>query len=111
MRSDQERLLDILEAIDRIEKYAAQGKKAFEGDELIQNWMVHHLQIIGEAAARLSTGFRSQNATVQWSEIIGMRNVLVHEYFGVDTEIVWAAVESQLPQLRRDIAQMVSEAP
>jgi uncharacterized protein with HEPN domain len=51
MRSDTERLRDILEAIDRIEKYSVCGREAFERDDLIQNWMVHHLQIIGEADA------------------------------------------------------------
>jgi len=49
MRSDRERLLDILEAIERIEKYAAHGKHAFETNELIQNWMVNHISVIGEA--------------------------------------------------------------
>src|SRR5688572_29725521 len=58
MRSERERLLDILEAIERIEKYAAEGKRAFESDELIQNWMVHHIEIIGEACRSLSDDFR-----------------------------------------------------
>jgi hypothetical protein len=48
MRSERERLLDILEAIERIEKYAAEGKAAFEADELIQNWMVNHISVIGD---------------------------------------------------------------
>ena len=50
MRDDRERLLDILEAIERIERYAARGREAFENDELLQTWVVHHVQIIGEAA-------------------------------------------------------------
>ena len=54
MRSDRERLLDIQEAIERIEKYATRGREAFERDELIQTWILHHLQIIGEAARALS---------------------------------------------------------
>ena len=52
MRSDRERLLDVIEAIERIEKYTAQGREAFERDELVQTWVVHHLQIIGEAWSR-----------------------------------------------------------
>ena len=54
MRDDRERFLDILEAIENIEKYALRGKTAFESDELIQTWIVHHLQIIGEAVRGLS---------------------------------------------------------
>ena len=56
MRDDRVYLLDILEAIERIEKYTAQGREAFEADELIQPWVVHHIQIIGEATRKLSQG-------------------------------------------------------
>jgi len=58
MRSERERLLDILEAIERIEKYAVQGKEAFEEDELIQNWMVTQITMIGEACRALRMNFR-----------------------------------------------------
>jgi len=61
MRSDRERLLDIQEAIERIKKHAGRGRQAFEKDELIQNWIVHHLQILGEAAARVSEDFRDSH--------------------------------------------------
>ena len=54
MRDDRERLLDIQEAVERIERYAARGRKAFEQDELIQTWVLYHLQIIGEAARTLA---------------------------------------------------------
>lgn len=99
MREDQERLSDILEAIERIEKYATKGKYEFEREELIQNWMIYHLQVIGEAASRLSDEFRKQHPAIPWSKIIGMRNILVHHYFEIDTAIVWAAVEHDLPAL------------
>ena len=55
MRSDKERFLDILEAIENIERYIPRGKQGFETDELLQVWVVRHLQIIGEAASRVST--------------------------------------------------------
>ena len=73
MRSDVERLKDIAEAIAAIEKHAAKGRAAFEKDELIQTWMLHHLLILGEAAARLSDEFRESHAEIPWSQIIGMR--------------------------------------
>ena len=80
MRSERERLLDILEAIERIEKYAARGKIAFENDELIQNWMVSHIALIGEACRALPDDFQAQYANVPWTDIIAMRNILVHHY-------------------------------
>jgi uncharacterized protein with HEPN domain len=72
MRDDRVRLLDIQEAtIERIEKYAGQGQEAFEHEELIQTWIVHHLQIIGEAARALSSDLRDQHPEMPWSKIIG----------------------------------------
>ena len=88
MRNHKERLLDIVEAIERINKYAIRGREAFEKDELIQNWIVHHLQIIGEAAARVSDDFRNSSPHIPWPKIVGMRNILVHHYFGIDCDVV-----------------------
>ena len=88
MRSERERLLDIVEAIERIEKYAAEGKAAFEADELIQNWMVNHISVIGEACRSLSPEFQAYHSSVPWADIIGMRNILVHHYFGIDEDAV-----------------------
>ena len=77
-----------LAAIEHIERYAARGRHAFETDELIQSWIVRHLQIIGEAARALPEAVREQAPAVPWSRIIGMRHILVHDYFGIDTAIV-----------------------
>jgi uncharacterized protein with HEPN domain len=80
--------LDILEAIERIEKYAGEGKAAFEADELIQTWIVHHITIIGEACRTLSDDFQARHANIPWADTVGMRNILVHHYFGIDTDAV-----------------------
>ncbi|MFZ1700612.1 MAG: HepT-like ribonuclease domain-containing protein [Pyrinomonadaceae bacterium] len=80
MRDDRERLYDIIEAIDRIEKYAAKGRADFDEDELIQTWVLHHLQIIGEAVRALSTDTTSLSDDIEWQKIVGMRNILVHNY-------------------------------
>lgn len=103
MRDDLERLRHILEAIAQIDKYAARGEKAFRGDELIQNWMVRHLQIIGEAARALSREFRERYPGIPWLDIIDMRNVLVHEYFGINLDLVWRVVGVDLPEMKRKI--------
>jgi len=110
MRNDRERLLDIVEAIDRINKYAVRGRGAFEKDELIQNWIVHHLQIIGEAAARVSDDFRNDCPAIPWSKIIGMRNILIHHYFGIDCDVVWSVVEKDLPELEPNLKRILEES-
>ncbi len=107
MRDYNERLLDILEAIENIEKYASRGHEAFEHDELIQTWIVHHLQIIGEAASTLPESFREKYPEVPWSKIIGMRNILVHNYFGVDVDVVWAVVVNDIPDLKQKIKNAI----
>jgi uncharacterized protein with HEPN domain len=103
MRKERERLLDILEAIERIEKYAEEGKQKFESDELIQTWIVHHITIIGEACRALPDDFQATHTNVPWADIVGMRNILVHHYFGIDTEAVWSVVEKDLPELKLNI--------
>jgi uncharacterized protein with HEPN domain len=108
MRDDHARLLDIQEAIERIEKYAGQGRAVFEQDDLIQNWMVQHLQIIGEAARALSDNFRAAHPEVPWSDIIGMRTILVHKYFEIDLDAVWSAVEQDVPNLKPKVQAILS---
>jgi uncharacterized protein with HEPN domain len=107
MRDPKERLRDILEAIGNIERYAARGRPAFERDELIQVWVFHHIQIIGEAAGQLGRDFQAAYPEVPWPQIVAMRNVLVHEYFGVDLGEVWKTVERDLPQFKRAIERLL----
>lgn len=103
MRMNTERLRDILEAIANIEKYAVQGKETFTEQELIQIWMVHNLQIIGEAARSTSEDFTAQYPEVPWAQIIAFRNIVVHEYFRVDLDLVWLIVVKNLPGLKDQI--------
>jgi len=109
MRSERERLLDILEAIERIEKYAIQGKEAFEEDELIQNWMVNHITMIGEACRSLPDDFQARHAEIPWADIIGMRNILIHHYFGIDLDAVWAVIENDIPELKVEIEVLLKQ--
>jgi len=107
MRDDKERLLDIFEAIENIEKYAVRGRAVFESDELVQTWILHHLQILGEAAARISDDFQERHPTIPWFKIIGMRNILVHDYFRIDIEAVWSVVKNDIPVLKKAIGEMM----
>lgn len=111
MRNDRERLLDIVEAIEHIERKAADGKAAYEFDEMIQTWIVRHIAVIGEAAAQLSQEVRAKNPSIPWSGIIGMRNILVHAYHRIDLDEVWRVVESDLPVLKKRIEAILQELP
>ena len=109
MRDDKERLLDIQEAIEQINNYAVQGREAIASDELLQVWIIHHLQILGEAARSLSEPLRATYSAVPWRKIIGMRHILVHHYFGIDLDIVWSVVEQELPVLYQQIKAILDE--
>lgn len=103
MRRDLDRLRDILEAIEAIDRHTADGRERFDRDELVRTWCLKHVEVIGEAVSRLSEDLRSRYATVPWRGIIGMRNTLVHGYFDVDWDAVWAVVENDLGALRSGV--------
>jgi len=81
VRDDRQRLVDILDAIDRVYRHTGSGREAFERDELVQVWVLRHLQLIGEAARHLSQEIRTQYPEIPWAAIVVMRNFLVHDYF------------------------------
>jgi len=109
MRSERERLLDIQEAITRIEKYANLGKDAFLQDELIQNWIISQIAIIGEACRALPEEFQSKYANVPWADIVAMRNIVIHHYFGIDVEAVWSVVVRDIPNLKANVFQILAD--
>ena len=75
---------------------------------MIQNWVVRHLQILGEALRAVPDDIRQLAPDVPWTKIVGMRHILVHDYFGVDADIVWQVVEEDLPTLRRQLEQLLA---
>ena len=103
MREDKLFLKDMLEAIENIRKYAGQGIEIFQNNELIQTWMIHHLQIIGEAARKISEPLKKQYPEIPWNQIIAMRHILVHDYFGVDINEIWFTIEKDIPVLNDKI--------
>ncbi|MDG2991478.1 DUF86 domain-containing protein [Candidatus Synechococcus calcipolaris G9] len=97
----------MLEAIAQIERYATRGQDTFNQDELLQVWIIHHLQIVGEAASKLSESFLTQHLEAPWPAIVEFRNILVHEYFRVNLQIVWQIVEQDLPNLKAIITDIL----
>ncbi len=108
MRDPKERLRDILDAIAAIERYLPRGETAFSGDELVQAWFVRNLEIIGEAARAVPENVRALSPEIEWTSIIGMRNVLVHGYFDIDTEIVWSAASRDAIALKPPIERLLT---
>jgi uncharacterized protein with HEPN domain len=114
MRTDHDRLLDIEEAIGKIERYASRGKVEFMDNELIQTWVLFQLQIIGEATRSLSAEIRAENKQVSWQDIIDFRAILwfTHNpYFRVNLDLVWAIVEREIPTLKAQITKILGESP
>lgn len=107
MRDPKERVLDIMEAIAAIERHRGRDKAAFERDELLQVWFLRHLQIIGEAARTLPGDVRALAPEIPWPEIIGMRNILVHGYFDIDTDIVWDAAMRDVPAIKPAVERLL----
>ncbi len=100
MRDPYERLRDVQEAILHILKYTSQGSDSFYQDELVQTWVIHHLEIIGEAVRTIPQDFRNLHPEIPWKQMNAMRNILVHIYFEVNLDRVWAVVERDLPDLK-----------
>jgi uncharacterized protein with HEPN domain len=109
MRGSRERLIDILEAIEKIERYVSRGKKAFDSEELLQIWMIHHLQTVGEAASKLDRNLQDNYPEIPWAQIIAMRNILIHDYFAVGLDEVWVAAERDVPRLKEGILAILDK--
>lgn len=110
MRSDADRLSDILAAIAKIKDRTAGGVSAFERDEMLQVWVIHHLQVIGEAARGVSQPVRDRHPEVGWPKIVALRNILVHEYFGLNMHQVWMVVQKDLPRLEEQVQRIRLDA-
>lgn len=107
-RDDTILLRDILDAIGQIEAYLAGMTYLTFGDTpLVQDGVMHRLEIIGEASRNLSDAFLDQHTEIPWQDIIGMRNRLAHAYFAVDLRAVWDTATIDVPVLREGIARIL----
>jgi uncharacterized protein with HEPN domain len=108
MKDDAVYLQHILDAVEKVEHYTLGGRDAFFADAMIQDAVIRNLEIIGEAVRNLSADLRHRHPEVPWRSITALRNVLIHEYFGVDLEIVWRLVTRRLPTLKRHVAALLA---
>ena len=104
MRDIKLYLLDILESINRIQSYTdGVTEVEFEKNTEKVDAVVRNFEIMGEAVKAIPSEITSQYPQIQWQDIVGMRNVLVHDYFGVDVHIVWRTAQERLPSLQSAI--------
>lgn len=106
MKDDTLYLEHILQAIERIESYTTGGVETFRGDTKTQDAVIRNLQVIGEAAKKVSVGTQAKTPDVPWRDIAGLRDRVVHHYFGVSLDIVWDVVVNHLPVLRASIEKL-----
>ena len=107
MKDESVYLRHILDAIKKIQSYTSGGAKEFFQNTLVQDAVIRNLEIIGEAVRNLSIEFRRGHPEVPWRSITALRNVLIHEYFGVEIEIVWRVVQRRLPRLKRYVETLL----
>lgn len=101
-------LRHILESIEQIEQYVAgESKEGFFTSVQIQDAVIRRLMIIGEATKNLPSELREKYTLIPWSDITGMRDVLIHEYFGTDAELVWRTIVNDLPVFKRHIEKIL----
>lgn len=107
MKDDRIYLLHVRDAIRQIVEYTAIEKEAFFADRKTQDAVVRNLEIIGEAAKRVSPGLKAAHPDIAWKPIAGMRDKLIHDYFGVNVQLVWDAVERDLPALYEKVKDLL----
>lgn len=105
---DKARLLHIIDAIEEIEKYLLY----VDFNEFLKNSMmrfacIKQMEIVGEASNHLSTALKSKFTDIEWTQIVGMRNVFAHEYFGIDSSLVWDIIKNDIPDLKIKITRIL----
>lgn len=105
-RSVELLLEDIIESLEKISRYTAgMTKEQFLGDEKTIDAVTRNLEIIGEAAHKLPDDFKKEHSLIEWKNIVGLRNRIVHAYFGIDTDIIWQITERDLSPLLVDLKE------
>ena len=105
MRRERLYLEDIISAADAITEFInGQDFESFHANRVLRSAVVHQLTIIGEASAHLSVELRERHSNIPWADIKSFRNIIVHNYFGIDWEEIWLSARARVPELREQIA-------
>ncbi len=107
MKDDSIYIDHIINSIDRILDYiAGKDRESFEAELVTQDAVVRQLEIIGEATKRVSTELRSKHPDIPWSDMAGMRDILIHDYIDVDFGVVWKTASEDIPNLKALISRL-----
>jgi len=107
-KNDKAFVEHILDSINAIEEFSKDiTKNQLRANRLRQSAIVREIEIIGEAAKNISAGLKNKHAEVEWKNIIGTRDKMIHHYFGVDLNIVWDIVRNDIPRLKRQIQNIL----
>jgi uncharacterized protein with HEPN domain len=99
-------LLHAIDAVDAIQRYTVDGREAFFSDGKTQDAVIRNIEILGQAVKGISDDTRALEPAIPWRKIAGMRDKLIHEYFGVELGLVWDVVEDELPVLRPQLERL-----
>ena len=103
-------LLDILEAIGKVQSYiTGLDQDGFVSNDMVIDAVVRNLEVIGEAAKRIPQHLRDVYSDIEWHRVVGFRNIAIHTYFDVDTDIVWVIASQQLAPLRQLVERMLAD--
>ncbi|MGA3098188.1 MAG: DUF86 domain-containing protein [Bryobacteraceae bacterium] len=109
MKDDRLYLHHMLERCHRITRFIGPGREAFMASEELQDAVIRNVEVIGEAAKQVSADARGYLPSLDWKAICGMRDVLIHDYIGVDLDEVWNAASSRIPELRAVLEQFLAD--
>jgi uncharacterized protein with HEPN domain len=103
-------MIDVLDAINKVERYTGGLTfDQFEANDMVLDAVVRNLEIIGEATRYIPTSLRERYTQIEWSRVVGFRNIVIHAYFAVDVEIVWTIATQRLSELEAVLTEMLED--
>lgn len=100
INKDSALIAHILQCIEKVEDYTGNDEETFQQSSLIQDAVLRNLQILSESTQRLSQPLKDKYSEIPWRDISGFRNILVHDYLGIDLDTIWSVVDIELPKLK-----------